>query len=155
MGIPTYSCHSEEAPCGPTWESVLLRRLAKSYGLPHQSADWFAMTCLVRRFLSKNAGLFGGFEIAFRQLFKGRMDRPGARHDDDIPAALELFLVEPVDFTQSSADTVAHIGFPQLFADGNTHPVGGSAIFSGIEHQMAVCLSAGLVKTLEYVVELE
>ena len=85
---------------------------------------------------------------------KGGMDRPGACHNHNVPAALECFLVEAVDFTQSSADTVAHIGFPQLFADGNAHPIGGSAVASGIQHQMAVGLSVCLVKTLEYVVEL-
>ena len=112
------------------------------------------MTCLVRCFRNKNSSLFGSFEVAFGQLLKGRVNRAGACNDHNIPTALESLLIEPVDFTQSSADTVAHVGFAQLFADGNAHPIGGSAIFSGIEHQMGVRLSAGLVKALEYVVEL-
>ena len=92
-------------------------------------------------------------EVALSQFLKGGMDCPGAGHDYDIPAALELVLVEAVDFTQSSADAVAHICLTQLFADGNAHPIGGGAILSGIEYQMAIGLPAGSVKTLEYVVE--
>ena len=102
---------------------------------------------------SVNACLPGGMEVALGQFLKGGMDCPGAGHDHDIPAALELVLVEAVDFTQSSADTVAYIGFTQLFADGNAHPIGAGAVASGIEYQTAVCLSARLVKTLEYVIE--
>ena len=102
----------------------------------------------------QDAGFCGGVEITFGQFLKRRVDRAGTGYDHNIPTALELVLVEPVDFTQSSADTVAHICLTQFLADGNAHPVGGGAILSGIEHQMAVCLSAGLVKTLEYVVEL-
>ena len=102
----------------------------------------------------QNSGLFGSSEITLRQLVEGCVDRPGAGDNDNIPAALEFLLVEPIDFTQSSADTIAHIGLTQLFADGNAYPIGIRAVASGIKHQMGVRLSAGLVQSLEYVVEL-
>ena len=103
----------------------------------------------------QNPRLFGGTEIAFCQLLKGRMNRPGTGYDHNIPAGLELVLIKTIDFTQSSADTVAHICLTQFFANGNAHPVGGGAVFAGIEHQITVCLSVCPIQTLEYVVELE
>ena len=83
------------------------------------------------------------------------MDRTGAGNHNNIPAGQELILVEPVDFPQSSADTVSHIGLTQLFADGNAHPIGVGAVAPGIEYKMAVGLPGSPIQSLEYVVELQ
>ena len=81
------------------------------------------------------------------------MDGLGSCNHNDIPTGLEPLLVEPVNFPQPSADPVAHICLTQFFADGNAHPIGGSAVFSGIEHQTGIGLTGSAVKPLEYVVE--
>ena len=52
-----------------------------------------------------------------------------------------------------AADPIAHVCLTQFFADGNSHPIGVRAIFSGIENQAPIGLTGSPVEPLENVVE--
>ena len=63
--------------------------------------------------------------------------------------------MEAVDLPDAAADTVAHHGMTQLFADGDAHPVHAGAVASGVEHQKPVRLPGGAVKPLKNVIPLQ
>ena len=102
----------------------------------------------------KDAGFFCKAKVSLGQLLEGGIDGPGPGDHNDIPAGLECFLVEPVDFPQAAADPVSDMGFPQFFADGDAHPVGTRPVAPGIEHQKPVGLAVGVIQTPKNVVEL-
>ena len=81
------------------------------------------------------------------------MDRLGPGDHDDVPAGVESVFVQPVDFPDAAAHPIADHGMPQLFADGDAHPIGGRPVGSGVKHKASVCLTLGAVKPLKDVIE--
>ena len=55
----------------------------------------------------------------------------------------------------AAAGAVAHVGFAQLFADGDAHPVPVRAVLSGVKHQKAVGNAGGAIQAPENMVELQ
>ena len=69
-----------------------------------------------RSFLPKNTGLFRQGEIRRGQLVKGRVHGAASGYHNDVPATVELFLVQAVNLPEPAADTIADMGFAQLLA---------------------------------------
>ena len=79
--------------------------------------------------------------------------RPG--HDHNIPAGLEFFFIQPVNLPDAAADPIADHSMPQLFADGDAHPIGVCPILPGIQHKIAVCLPVGPIQPLKNVIQFQ
>jgi len=62
----------------------------------------------------------------------------GRGGDDKIIARDKRSLVQPVNFTQLTAQAVALHGMGQLCADGQTDAVRLRAVFPAVEHEIAV-----------------
>ena len=103
----------------------------------------------------QNSRFFRKGQVACRQLLKGSLHGPRPCHHHDVPAGLELFLVQAVDLPDAAAGAVAHVGFAQLFADGDAHPVSVRAVLSGVKHQKAVGNAGGVIQAPENMVELQ
>ena len=64
-------------------------------------------------------------------------------------------LIASVDLPQAAADPVPDHGLTQLFANSNPHPIGGGAICPCIQHKKTVCLTVGMVKPPENVIQFQ
>ena len=94
-------------------------------------------------------------QISASQLLKIGTNGFGAGNDHNIPAGLELFLIQPVDLPDAAADSIADHSMPQLFADGDAHPIGICPVLPGIQHKIAVCLPAGTIQPLKNVIQFQ
>lgn len=63
--------------------------------------------------------------------------------------------MEPIDLPQTASHPVSDDGLSQFLAHGHTHPVDPQLVFSGVEHQQGVALTAGGIKPAEDVIELQ
>ena len=105
--------------------------------------------------LFQNAGFFCQLQKAVGEFLKILVDGPGAGNKDDIPAGGDPVFIEPVDLPKAAADPIAAHSMPQLFADGDAHPIGGSPVFPGVEDDHAIGTAIGAIKPLKYVVKLQ
>lgn len=64
-------------------------------------------------------------------------------------------LIEPVNLPKTAADAIAYHSFTQLFTNSHANPIGGAAIGSCIKHKQTIRLTGGMVKPLEYVIQLQ
>ena len=89
------------------------------------------------------------------QFLKICCDGLASRHHHNIPAGLECFLIQAVDFPETAAYPVADMGLAQLFAHRDAHAIAARPIFAGVEHHVAVGIPLGAIKPPKYVIEFQ
>ena len=94
-------------------------------------------------------------QISVGHFLKIGTDGFGTCHDHNIPAGLEFLFIEPVNFPDTAANPIADHGMTQLFADGDTHPIGVCPILPGVQNEIAVCLPVGTIQPLKDVIEFQ
>ena len=109
----------------------------------------------LQRFPVQNAGLFGQTQTALGQILEGSIHGIGPCHHNDVPAGLELFLVQAVDFPEAAAGTVADVGLAQLFADGDADTVGFRAVLSCIQYKIPVSDTLAVIQPLKNVIQFQ
>ena len=119
-------------------------------GLPHQCAHWFAMT---ENPSLQDTGLFCQLQIGGGEFSEISMYGFCPGHYHNIPAGLEFFFIEAVNFPETAAHTVAHMGLAQFFADGDANTVFPRLIFAGVENQITVGIAGGGIQAPENVVQ--
>jgi hypothetical protein len=105
--------------------------------------------------LLKDSRPLGQSQITLRQLVERRLHGLAARHYNDIPAGQKAFLIQAVNLPDPSAGPVANVGLSQFLADGDTHPVAARSVAPGIQNQITVRHTLGVVKPLEYVIKFQ
>jgi hypothetical protein len=83
------------------------------------------------------------------------MDGFGTGYHHNIPSLGKAVLIQTVYFPKTAAHPVTDHSMPQLFADGNAHPVGVGPIPPGVDHQAGIGLSGSAVKPLEDMVQFQ
>ena len=104
--------------------------------------------------LTQDACPFGQRQITSCQLVKGGFHCTGPGHHNNVPAGLELFLIQAVYFPDAAAGTVTDVGLAQFFTNGNTHPIAVQTILPGIEHQKSIGLTGRVIQPPENVIQL-
>ena len=93
-------------------------------------------------------------KVACREAVEGSLHGAGSGHHNNVPAGLEPFFVEAVNFPQASACPVSLHGVTQLFAGGNAHPILPRPIFAGVNGKVGIRSTGGMVQALENMIEL-
>ena len=74
---------------------------------------------------------------------------------ETILAGLESILVEAVGLPKAAADPVADIGFAQLFAHCNAHPVCSRPVFPGVENQIGPGEAVGPAQAAKHMIQFQ
>ena len=106
-------------------------------------------------FLNQQIQLFGQSQITLRQLIKRSIHGLGTGHHNDVPAGLKLLFVQPIDLPDPPPGAVTDMGLAQFLADSNTYPVAVCTVLPGIEHQIAVRSTFGMVQPLKNVIQFQ
>ena len=105
--------------------------------------------------LNQKIQLSGQSQITFRQLVKWSIHGLGTGHHNDVPAGLKLCFIQPIDLPDPPPGAVTDMGFAQFFADSNPHPVAGRTVLPGIQHQIAVRCTLGVIQPLKNVIQFQ
>ena len=76
-------------------------------------------------------------------------------HHHNIPSRGELLLIEAVNLPNAPTNSIAHNRTTQLFAHGNTHPIGAGVILPGIKHQAGIAVAGGGVEPAENMIKFQ
>ena len=103
----------------------------------------------------KNTCLLGKGQIGVGQLFKVRINAAASCYHNNIPAGGKPLLIESVNLPQTTTHPIPDHSMSQLFAGGDAHPIGGSAVGSGIKYQIPVGMAGGGIETPENMIQLQ
>ena len=83
------------------------------------------------------------------------INAPTPRYHNNVPTGSEQRFIEPIDLPQTATHTITNHRMSQLFAGGNAHPIGGSAVRSTVKHQVTVGMTGGGVQPPKNMIQLQ
>ena len=89
------------------------------------------------------------------QFLEVSLNTPASGYHHDIPSGSKQMLIASVDLPQAAAYPVPNHGLTQLFTNSNPYPIGSGAIRPGIQHKKTVCMTVGMVKPSENVIQFQ